>query len=67
MTVPLNHYLKWFDTVKLNKRGISSRFRNPQKIFGSVVTTLIILYEEMEDIMKIAISLKEYGLLIKTC
>ena len=36
-----------------------------KKIFGSGVTTLTILNEEMNDIMKIVKSLKESGLLIK--
>ena len=36
-----------------------------KKIFGSGVTTLTILNEEMDDIMKIVKSLKESGLLIK--
>ena len=34
-------------------------------MFGSGVTTLIILNEEMNDIMKIVKSLEESGLLIK--
>ena len=34
-------------------------------MFGSGVTTLIILNEEMNDIMKIVKSLQESGLLIK--
>ena len=36
-----------------------------KKIFGSETTALTILNEEMEDIMKIAKSLEESGLLIK--
>ena len=36
-----------------------------KKIFGSGNTTLIILNEEMNDIMKIVKSLEESGLLIK--
>ena len=35
-------------------------------MFGSGTTTLIILNEEMNDIMKIINSLKESGLLIKS-
>ena len=37
----------------------------PKKMFGSGVTTLIILNEEMNDIMKIIKSLEESDLLIK--
>ena len=36
-----------------------------KKIFGSVMTTLIISNEEMKDIMKMVKSLEEFGLLIK--
>ena len=36
-----------------------------KKVFGSGVTTLIILNEEMNDIMKIVKSFEESGLLIK--
>ena len=36
-----------------------------KKMFGSGNTTLIISNEEMNDIMKIAKSLEEFGLLIK--
>ena len=36
-----------------------------KKIFGSVVTTVIISNEEMDDIMKIIKSVKESGLLIE--
>ena len=35
-----------------------------KKIFGSGKTTLIVSNEELDDIMKIAISLKQSGLLI---
>ena len=35
------------------------------KMFGSGATTIIISYEEMNDIMKIVTSLEESGLLIK--
>ena len=36
-----------------------------KKIYGSVITALIISNEEMEDIMKIVKSLEESGLLLK--
>ena len=36
----------------------------PKKIYGSGITTLIISNEEMEDIMKMVISLEESGLLV---
>ena len=36
-----------------------------EKMFGSVVTTLIISNEEVNDVMKIVKSLEESGLLIK--
>ena len=38
-----------------------------EKMFGSVVTTLIISNEEVNDVMKIVKSLEESGLLIKRC
>ena len=37
----------------------------PKKILGSGSTTLIILNDELEDIMKIVTSLKDSGLLLK--
>ena len=37
-----------------------------KKMFRSGFTTLIISYEEMNDIMKIIKSLEEYGFLIKS-
>ena len=36
-----------------------------EKIFGSGITTMIILNEKMNDIMKVVMSLEESGLLIK--
>ena len=68
--MPLINILKSLGKSVLKPLGLTAATlatdaANYKKIFRSGVTTLIISNKEMNDIMKIAKSLKESGLLIK--
>ena len=56
---------KCCNTIAINSSSISKRWNYSKEIFWSGMTTLMISNEEMDDILNITKSLKEFGLLIK--
>ena len=61
----LNHQLKvFYHLLGLTAAASAADAAIHKKMFGSGTTTLLILNEEMNDIMKVVKSLEESGLLI---
>ena len=61
----LNHYLKAFNPIRINRSNISNRYSYSKENFGAGMIALIISNEELDDIMKITKSFEGSGILIK--